>query len=153
MDIDQSSSPWLAGSSADALNQGSFCRTLNQERLDQQLERDPALKGLMQSMVRARPHLFSSTVVFLSSETARQISTLVRACEGVMALPGYRAQALARAPTIAQHAFGPLGACMGFDFHLSAAGPQLIEVNTNAGGMLLNLALARAQQSCCKEMD
>ena len=88
MDIDQSSSPWLAGSSADALNQGSFCRTLNQDRLDQQLERDPALKGLMQSMVRARPHLFSSTVVFLSAETAQQINDLVRACESVMALPG-----------------------------------------------------------------
>jgi len=153
MNIDQSSSPWLASSSADALNQGSFCRTLNQDRLDQQLERDPTLKGLMQSMVRARPHLFSSTVVFLSSETARQISAMVRACESVMGLPGYRSQALARAPTIAQHAFGPLGACMGFDFHLSATGPQLIEVNTNAGGILLNLALARAQQSCCKEMD
>jgi len=153
MNIDQSSSPLLTHSPAEVLNRSCFCRTLKMDRLDQQLERDPALKGLMQSMVRARPHLFSSTVVFLSPEMARQISAMVRACESVMALPGYRSQALARAPTIAQHAFGPLGVCMGFDFHLSATGPQLIEVNTNAGGILLNLALARAQQSCCKEMD
>jgi len=142
MDPDPASSPLASASSADALNRSCFCRTLNPQRLSQQLARDPT-----------RPHLFSSTAVFLSPEMAQKISATVRACEGVMALPGYRLQALARAPTIAQHAFGPLGACMGFDFHLGASGPQLIEINTNAGGILLNLALARAQESCCAEMD
>jgi hypothetical protein len=42
---------------------------------------------------------------------------------------------------------------MGFDFHLGEHGPQLIEINTNAGGALLNVALARAQQACCREME
>jgi hypothetical protein len=42
---------------------------------------------------------------------------------------------------------------MGYDFHLSALGPQLIEINTNAGGLLLNAALARAQDACCDELD
>ena len=42
---------------------------------------------------------------------------------------------------------------MGIDFHLGAAGPQLIEINTNAGGILLNSALARAQEACCQTMD
>ena len=145
--------PWLTQISADALNRGSFCRTLNLARLGEQLERDPKLGWVLPDMVRARPHLFSSTVVFVSMEVAQTISATIRSIENVMALPGYRSQALARAPVIAQHAFGPLGACMGYDFHLNASAPQLIEVNTNAGGILLNLALARAQQSCCKEMD
>ncbi len=153
MNTDLTPPPRLAQISADALNRGSFCRTLNLERLARQLERDPRLGAVLPDMVRARPHLFSSTVVFLSIEVAQRISTIVSAIENVLALPGYRKQALARAPVIAQHAFGPLGACMGYDFHLSDSGPQLIEVNTNAGGILLNLALARAQQSCCKEMD
>ena len=153
MNTDLTPPPWLAQISADALNKGSFCRTLNLERLRLQLERDPHLSGVLPDMVRERPHLFSSTVVFLSMEVAQGIGAIIRAIENVMALPGYRSQALARAPVIAQHSFGPLGACMGYDFHLSASGPRLIEVNTNAGGVLLNLALARAQESCCREMD
>ncbi len=153
MNTDRSPGPAPISGSAESLNQDCFCRTLNLERLGRQLERDPALKDLMQAMLRERPHLFSSTAVFLSSEMAHKISALVTAIENVMALPGYRSHALARAPTVAQQAFGPLGVCMGYDFHLSESGPQLIEINTNAGGALLNLALARAQESCCKEMD
>ena len=153
MNIDQSPGALLASCSAEVLNQGCFCRTLNLERLHQQLESDASLKGLLQSITQTRPHLFSSTVVFLSREMEQQITQLVAAIERVVALPGYRTQALARAPAIAQHAFGPIGACMGFDFHLGVKGPRLIEINTNAGGALLNVALARAQQSCCEAMD
>lgn len=53
------------------------------------------------------------------------------------------------APTIAHHDFGPLGVLMGYDFHLAAEGPKLIEVNTNAGGAFLNALLAKAQRACC----
>lgn len=38
----------------------------------------------------------------------------------------------------ALHAPGSFGVFMGYDFHLGEAGPRLIEVNTNAGGALLN---------------
>lgn len=41
---------------------------------------------------------------------------------------------------------------MGYDFHLGAGGPKLIEVNTNAGGAFLNAFLARAQMACCEEV-
>ena len=37
---------------------------------------------------------------------------------------------------------------MGYDFHLGADGPMLIEVNTNAGAAFLNALLARAQRAC-----
>jgi hypothetical protein len=42
---------------------------------------------------------------------------------------------------------------MGYDFHLAAAGPRLIEVNTNAGGAYLNALLVRAQRACCEEVE
>jgi hypothetical protein len=42
---------------------------------------------------------------------------------------------------------------MGYDFHLGASGPKLIEVNTNAGGAFLNAFLARAQSACCREAE
>lgn len=153
MTAPESAAPLPANSSAETLNLGCFCRTLNVNRLREQLERDPSLQGLMQSIAQTRPHLFSSTVVFLSSAMAKTITRMVAAIERVAALPAYQAQALARAPAIAQQAFGPVGACMGFDFHLGAGGPQLIEINTNAGGALLNVALARAQETCCAAMD
>lgn len=59
--------------------------------------------------------------------------------------------ALVRAPEIARFDPGPAGAFMGYDFHLEAGGPKLIEVNTNAGGAFLNALLARALWACCGE--
>lgn len=138
---------------AETLNQGCFCRTLNVNRLREQLESDPSLKGMREHITATRPHLFSSTVVFISRETQQKIMATVAAIERVIGLPAYQAQALSRAPAIAQSAFGPMGACMGFDFHLGKRGPQLIEINTNAGGAMLNAALARAQEACCAAMD
>ena len=145
--------PAAAFSTAESLNRDCFCRTLNMARLREQLESDPSLKGMMENILQTRPNLFSSTVVFVSQEVKQQIEDTVSAIERVAALPGYQVQALSRANTSALNDFGPLGACMGYDFHLSANGPQLIEVNTNAGGLLLNVALARAQEACCEEMD
>lgn len=135
--------------SAEALNQDCFCQTLNIERLREQLENHTGLHGLMQSITQARPNLFSSTVVFISDEVQKQIKSCIAAIERVASLSGYQAQALQRCDSIAQADWGPLGVCMGYDFHLSAQGPQLIEINTNAGGLLLNAALAQAQEACC----
>ena len=145
----------LGPTMADALNNGCLCLTLDQSRLKEQLEHDPSLKGLYSGMALSHPHLFSSNVVFLSSATYSAIAQTVVAIERVMALPAYQARALENAPAIAQRAFGPVGAFMGYDFHVDAGnpafkGPQLIEVNTNAGGALLNAALARAHRACCE---
>jgi hypothetical protein len=71
----------------------------------------------------------------------------------VVALPAYRDAALAWAPGIARHDPGAAGAFIGYDFHIGADGPRLIEINTNAGGALLNAILARAQRACCKEIE
>jgi hypothetical protein len=68
--------------------------------------------------------------------------------ESVVALPAYRERALRWAPASAGHDPGPLGAFLGYDFHVGDDGPQLIEINTNAGGAMLNLLLARAQRAC-----
>lgn len=137
---------------AAALNHACICRTLDEVQLQAQLENDPALAGLAQTIAQTRPHLFSSTVVFISSDTARTITATVSAIERVATLPAYQARALARAPAIAQTHFGPAGVFMGYDFHITADGPRLIEINTNAGGALLNGVLARAQTACCESM-
>lgn len=146
---------------ADALNTGCDCRSLDPTRLRQQLEAEPALLGLAARIERSRPHLFSATAVFMAPATLQAMADVVAAVEAVVALPSYRAQALARAPAIAARDPGPKGVFMGFDFHLGPPGhlgspgdgtPQLIEINTNAGGAMLNRALARAQQACCAQI-
>ena len=38
------------------------------------------------------------------------------------------------------------------DFHLGRDGPKLIEINTNAGGALINAYLLQAQRACCGDM-
>jgi hypothetical protein len=143
---------------ADALNHGCMCRTLNVDQLRLELERDPSLQGMASGIAAAQPHMFSNSVVFLSQSTYQAIQHAIAAIERVMQLPAYQALALKNAPTIAQTSFGPLGAFMGYDFHvdsnqLPTKGPQLIEINTNAGGALLNAALARAHRACCTPMS
>lgn len=143
----------LDSDSVERFNRGCACRTLDPQRLRHQLEDKPALAGLYDEIARSRPHLFSATAVFVTAQQYEQVAAMLRAIESTVALPAYRAQALARAPLIARHDFGPRGAFLGFDFHLGEDGPRLIEINTNAGGALVNAMLARAQQACCREME
>ena len=137
----------------DTLNLGCACKTLDRPALLRELERSPELVGLGAGLLGSHPHLFADTTVFIDAPTCEVLARSVSAIERVAALPGYAAQALGRASATAQHAFGPAGVFMGYDFHLGAQGPRLIEINTNAGGGLLNAALARAHRSCCAAMD
>jgi hypothetical protein len=134
---------------ADTLNLGCACQTLETPRLQQQLETEPALAGLTARLAESHPHLFSQTAVFLDPGVKAQIVEAVAAMERVIALPAWQQQALARAPQIAGLDHGPAGVFMGYDFHLAHDGPRLIEINSNAGGALLNAALARAHRACC----
>lgn len=138
---------------AEALNQACLCRTLNPDRLRQQLETDPTLKGMAAGLASTHPHLFSQTSVFVDPAMRAALVQAIAAIERVVALPAYQQKALADAPDIARHDFGPASAFMGYDFHLGAGGPRLIEINTNAGGALLNAALARAARDCCEPMQ
>lgn len=138
---------------AEALNLGCLCRTLNPERLRQQLETDPSLQGMLAGLATTHPHLFSETAVFLDPAIRATLGQAIAAIEGVIALPAYQQAALASAPGIARQNFGPAGVFMAYDFHLGADGPRLIEINTNAGGALLNAALARAHRECCEPMQ
>ena len=133
---------------ADALNLACACQTLEPQRLREQLETSPALQGLVDRLAQTHPHLFSATAVFLDAAVHDHIVQAVAALERVMALPAWQTQALARAHPIAQLNWGPAGVFMGYDFHLAADGPKLIEINSNAGGAWLNAALARAHRFC-----
>ncbi|MDX2054634.1 MAG: hypothetical protein SFV15_19695 [Polyangiaceae bacterium] len=136
---------------ADLLNRECACLTVDQQALEMLLDRG-GVDGLYGSILAKQPHLFSSVPVFLSRANAEAVAATVSAIERVVAIPSYAAAAIARAPHSAALRFGPHGVFYGYDFHLGSDGPKLIEINTNAGGALLNAILGQAQKACCPEM-
>ena len=101
--------------SAEDLNRGCACRTLDPERLRRQLEAEPALAGLYEEIAQSRPYLFSATTVFISPEQYRGMAVIIAAIESVLVRPECQVDTLARAPAIARQDSGPRGVFMGFD--------------------------------------
>lgn len=125
---------------ADKINLTCTCKTLNKELISGVLEKEE---------LEARPNLFSSTTMFISQRDFDQMKALIETIEGVISHPDYQSKILHKAPEAAQRNFGPSGVFMGYDFHITKEGVKLIEINTNAGGALLNAKLIKAHSSCC----
>jgi len=142
----------MASELAEALNRDCYCIAVNKEALRNSLEAHLRDSGLPKQLLDANSHLFADSPVFLQQGHLQEMERLIRAVERVSHNSAYRAAALANAPPSIRQDFGPRGVFFGYDFHLGASGPQLIEINTNAGGVLLNLYLASAQQACCAEV-
>jgi hypothetical protein len=136
---------------ANLINRQCACKTLNTEELNQHLKEALAPLNYAE-IIRERPHLFSSVMVFISPDQYRKMHDLIQSVETVVATSFFQRQALEAAPLVAQANPGPAGVYMGYDFHLADVGPQLIEINTNAGGALLNTKLAKAQRDCCIDL-
>ena len=145
--------PPVSTSSASALNRECLCTTINPAALERELAAALGDNDLYRSIRETRPHLFSATAVFITPEQVHKMRAVIEAVETVIAAPAYRAAALARASAAAAHDPRYPGVFLGYDFHLGEHGPRLIEINTNAGGALLNVYLARAQKACCPEMQ
>jgi hypothetical protein len=134
---------------AERLNRGCFCVTLDRPALAAAFDREVGAAGFADALEHSHPLLFANVPVFVPAGTLAEMTQVVAAVEAASALAGYRDAALSWAPPLARQDHGPAGALMGYDFHLTADGPQLIEINTNAGGAFLNAPLARAQRACC----
>jgi hypothetical protein len=147
-------SPATAGADkAERLNQGCFCITLDRQSLSRELDVEVGIPGFASALAGSHPSLFSNVPVFVMRATMAAMEGVVAAVETAAGASAYNAAAMARAPAIALADFGPVGAMMGYDFHITADGPRLIEINTNAGGAFLNHALATAQRACCQEVQ
>ena len=138
---------------ADRLNQKCYCITLDRKALNTSLQNQLAETRNNPIGANELNKLFSATPVFVPKTEIEAMERIVNAIESAARLPPYRERVLSWAPEIAAFDPGPIGALMGYDFHLGSDGPQLIEVNTNAGGAFLNVALARAQKQCCQPSE
>lgn len=142
---------------ANTFNNECFCVSLDDQALAQSMATDMGSPELF-NLVRDRlPSLFAARPVVLPRAQVQRMARLIAALESVVAMPAYREEVLARSDPIARHATQAKSVFMGYDFHVHAEGEHqsfgLIEVNTNAGGALLNALLARAQRACCPEIE
>jgi hypothetical protein len=87
---------------------------------------------------RAEIPYAGATVIGLDPAHFSAIQRCVRLLFGLAHSPAYQAALAPLADPVTRHAPGNFGVFMGYDFHVTPAGPRLIEVNTNAGGALLN---------------
>ena len=145
-------SPGSPASLAVRLNHQCFCVTIDPAMLARSLDDAVGVSGFFRHLAVDRPHLFSNLPVFVGHAALDEMVAIVEAIENVGRLPRYREEVLSWAPVGSRIDHGPVGALMGYDFHLAADGPKLIEINTNAGGAFLNAHLARAQAARCSDV-
>lgn len=82
------------------------------------------------------PGNLSAAVVAVSSADLRRMVWLARLLDRLSRQPAYRTAVAPLTPAAARFDPGHAAVMMGYDFHLTPAGPRLIEVNTNTGGLL-----------------
>lgn len=131
----------------------NLAESLNLQCRCETLQRPLLAASLGEQLAHTHPHLFSASPVFISQADAWRVQEAVAALHRVGQLPGWREAAVAGRDETAQRAFGPHGAFMGYDFHMSEAGPRLIEINTNAGGAYLHAVALRAHRACCSPFE
>ncbi len=127
---------------ANQLNDQCRCVSIDKAALRAALD-----AKLYQMLIEDRPHLFADAAVFVSDTTIQKQRHLIASIEKVIALPAYQQYVLAYAPRSAAFIPKAYGVFLGYDFHLTPTGSQLIEINTNAGGALLNALLTRTQKT------
>lgn len=138
---------------AERLNSTCRCVSLNRKALRAELSGPDNDDELYRMIEEEHPHLFAASAVFVSEDCLNQQLEIIAALERVIAMPAYRQRVLAYAPETAQFAPKAHGVFLGYDFHLGADGPKLIEINSNAGGALINALLIRTQTACCERVN
>ena len=137
----------------ESLNRTCFCLSLDRSALAKALDAEAGTPGLAALVEERCPHLFAAQPVFLPAKVLNQVREVVRAVEAVVSLEAYRADVLTQANVAAQVDAGPRSVFFGYDFHVQGDEVGLIEINTNAGGAMLNAVMARAQRACCPDVS
>jgi hypothetical protein len=137
----------------DRRNAECRCVSLDREIMRKALRQQLADDLLYRMLVEERPHQFAESLVFVAESSIQRQRDIIAAIESVIAMPAYQQRVLAYAPGTAQFIPKAHGVFFGYDFHLSPKGPQLIEINSNAGGALLNAILVRVQTAGCDSTE
>jgi hypothetical protein len=134
---------------APRLNADCQCLWLDRARLESRLA---GADGEIATSFLARPGLASGSVVFVDPRQVEAMDRTAALVERALDSAAFERRILATADPVARLDRPWRGALLGYDFHLGEESPQLIEINTNPGGLLVNLELARAMVACCDEL-
>lgn len=105
--------------------------------------RDPG--GFLSKLSASHPYLFCAAPLVIGPGDIALMQRTVAAVERIVSNSVYREAVLRSASPIARFDPGNASVFFGYDFHLTDDGPRLIEINTNAGGAMLNAVLSLAQ--------
>lgn len=89
----------------------------------------------------------------LASAALNQMLALLRLTWRLQQDPAYQRLVTPDLPEAARFMPGTAGVMMGYDFHLTDAGPRLIEVNTNAGGAALALRACQGEPQLTPSLE
>jgi hypothetical protein len=131
---------------ATVLNDSCQCIWLDRDRLRRQLEQNVGDAG---QLIESRPGLASGSVVFVDPQDAAAMDQTAQLVNRALSSPAFQHRVAGNAPSIARQPCSTSSGVLGLDFHLGTPLPQLIEINTNPGGLLINLELARAVTAAC----
>jgi len=131
---------------ASTLNEACQCIWVDRARLRRRLQAD---LGQDAGVLDTREGLVSGHVVFVSPQQAARMDGAIQLISRALESQVFQDKAAASAPLIARTMPPATGGVLGFDFHLGSDVPQLIEINTNPGGLLIALELARAATASC----
>ena len=140
-------------SPAEVLNRSCDCDVVDLHGLRRGLEGRLAGEGATTPILQSHPHLFAGSPVFVDRADVQAMQAVIDAVEQVVRTSAYQDSVRSAAPDIARIDRATSGVFMGFDFHVDASGPKLIEINTNAGGAFLNVAARAAHRACCDAID
>jgi len=108
----------------------------------QQMEIGEAGEGLQSNWLAAVP-------LYVNAADIASMVRVAKALEVVVRNPAYLEAIAPWCPERPASEPNSPGGVLGLDFHIAGdAPPQLIEVNTNPGGLLLGLPIAQAVQAC-----
>ncbi len=134
---------------APALNAACQCIVLDRARLQRQLQ---ANLGEASQLLDTRPGLIAGNVVFVDPQDSAAMDRTAALLRQALTSQAFVDHVAQHAPAIARREPDCSGGLLGLDFHLGGTTPQLIEININPGGLLVNLELARAVIPCCEQI-
>lgn len=126
-----------------------LCKTLDREKLYSSLRSATGTEIFEEYFAGSHSAIISEVPVFIGRQHMQKMSAVITAIEAIAKTADYHQAIAGHSPEIAGFRPGARGVLMGYDFHLGPDGSQLIEINTNAGGALINAFLSQAQQACC----
>ncbi len=139
--------------SAEQLNLQCQCTVQYHQVLRELLSQQGDDGSIYGMIINERPNLLAKSRVFVSEHCLQKQRDIITAIETVIAMPAYQQRVLAYAPEVAHYQPKAQGVFFGYDFHLEGEEPKLIEINSNAGGALINALLVRSQQQCCERFN